>query len=390
MAKKGTSIILPDGSTTGQRRSDRVPNSGVSNSRRKIPIYKHESDLANPYYAFPSGESENKPKGELSITRDAAWTQSPTANRNDIVELVITEYQPRYSSTIASLLKNTRQLEQWADEAVNIAESDDGVVGGIKRALEFTQGNPIANSFQARKTGFKYRLPYLQLTDQSFATMFTDGEEGKKNVLSKMVDFTRERAANVAGGFGVGAKALLGLASFGPAMADMASSVLPAINPSDSRDAFYKGSSPVSYPLTFELLNTIDHEKAKFHKELVELFSHNMGMGDLRTPFVGDSPCIYTIEIDGIRWCPACKIDFSYLGNGNLIYIDGVPYPESYTVTMNVTEFFPPIRSLYNHYVKYGEKFMAITTEDICKQLEGALDATQSVISKLSKLVTRT
>lgn len=390
MARKGTSIILPDGSTRGTRRyarDSKVLNPELFDDRNAtsiIPLYHHHKiDAANPYYAFPSEGGENKPKGVQDITHKAVWTQSPTVERTDIVEVVITEYQPRGSVSLANLLKATNQFEQFAESANEVVNNSTGVVDGFKRTLQAYNANPIANSFQARKTGFSYRLPYLQLSEQSYATLFSDGDEGKQNVLTKFLNFTKEKAANVVGGFGGWNKALLGVGSLGTVIGDATSVFAPAINPADARDQFYKGSAPVSYPLTFELLNTVDHEKAKYHKELVELMAHNMAQGDLRNSFVGDSPCIYTLEIDGIRWCPACKIDFSYVGNGNLLYIDGVAFPESYSVTMTVQEFFPPIRSVFHHYIKYGEKFTAITTRSICDQIESGFVAGKSILDSI-------
>jgi hypothetical protein len=387
MATKNVSIVKGDNNIPVTSRTTR--RSDINNGKNSIPLYIHSGhDPANPYYSFPHGSPENKIKGNIDVVNRGGWTQSPTSSRENVVPIIITEYQPRFSSVLNNLLKNTNNLAQFADKAKDAdikgaVSSVGGAVRGIKAVTETYLANPISNSFQARKTGFTYRLPYLKLDAQSYATMFNDGDEGKPNVLSRIVNFTRDMVTNNSNvGFGKGAQAILGLGALGGAISDIASTVLPAINPADARDQFYKGSSPVAYELKLELMNNMDYEQMKFHKELVELWSHNMGMGDLRTPYVGDSPCIYTLEIPNIRWCPAAKIDFSYEGVGNLTFIDGMPYPEGYLCTFSVTEFFPPIRSIFHHYVQYGEKFMAITTQNLCDQFSVIATATKGLVSR--------
>jgi hypothetical protein len=388
MASKNISIVTGDNNTPVTSRTTR--RSDIDNGNKSIPLYIHSGhDNANPYYSFPHGSPENKIKGGIDVVNRGGWTQSPIESREHVVPIIITEYQPKYSSVLNNLLKNGNILAQFADQAksVDVGEtlgSVGGAARGIKAVTETYLANPIANSFQANKTGFSYKLPYLKLDAQSYATMFNDGDEGKQNVLSKALDFTKSRLANNASAPLKGAGGLFVLAgSLGNAVSDIASSVLPAINPANARDQFYKGSSPVSYELKLELMNNMDFQQMKFHKELIELWTHQMGMGDLRTPYVGDSPCIYSIEIPQIRWCPAAKIDFSYEGVGNLTYIDGVPYPEGYLCTFSVTEFFPPIRSVYHHYVKYGEKFMAITTQKVCEQVNSVIKSAGDLVKGL-------
>lgn len=336
----------------------------VSKSDAVIPLYMENSDPARPYYA------KNAEKGMLDVLGTGTWCTNPPSSRDIIVPLTITEYQPEYTAFVSGLAQKLDQLSQ-------LAKSDNLLDGFIE--------NPIANSFLANKTNFKYRLPYLQLQSQDFSTSFGDAENQKSNILGKISSEIQSIISRRAG-FQTGTKGFPGvlqnarsvaLANAGLLLGDLGRAIYPAINAAKPQNKFYQGSSPVSYSLTFELSNTIDEKKSKWNKEFVELLAHNAGMGNLRNSIVGDSPCIYTLEIEGIRWCPACHINASYEGQGNLLVVGGETMPEAYTVTLEVSEIFPPLRFFYHEYLKNGNKVEAINSSltNLCDIINNGIGA---------------
>ena len=337
----------------------------------KIPLKFDPKDPARPYYAANAKSSAG---GNIDLINDAAWTVSPPKSREGILPLVITEFQPKYSSLITDLFAKVNALLQFQGKSFD--ELTEGFIA-----------NPIAHSFLANKTNLSYTLPYLQMQTQDFNTQFGDGDNPQQNVLQQAVGFikeglTRNSAFNSILGPTVGkfAKGFAGASVLPQLIKDAGRSLYPAVDAASPQGKYYSGSSPTGYDITFELLNTIDHEKSKLHKELVELWSHQMS-ANLRNPIIGDSPTIYTVEFFGLRWCPAAHLNFSYVGNGNLVYIDGEPYPESYTCTFKVEEIFPTIRTILHQYIKNGTKFHAINTDPkaLCNTLNRGIGAVRNL-----------
>ena len=343
------------------------------NQNRAINLFFQRRDNSQAYYA-QAGEIKGAlipENGKQNLIQKADWAVNPSAlksGRNNvltesIVPLHIREFQPRFSSVVNNVLFLNNQFQQLTESLTRADVNGDGR-RSVGELLDVYNSNPIANSFQAFRTGFEYTFPYLQLQEQVFKTQFGDGDTGKPNIFDEVTRFARERVINDSS-VGISGLYKLGITagSLGPLVRSIGTALVPAVNPAEARDKYYTASHPVSYTLTIDLLNNVNWETANYHKELVELWSHQMGMGNLRNPYVGDSPCIYTVEIPNIRWCPAAHIDFSYVGNGNLIYIDGIPFPESYTCTFEINEIFPPLRSIFHAYVKNSEKFHAISTD---------------------------
>lgn len=375
-------------------------NLNVRNNKRKIPLYRNGDDSSQAYYAYDSVNptGDKRMQGRQDLIRNADWAVTPSGKISGksssrafdhIVPIIFREYQPRFSALVNNILYLSNQISQFSQTVIDKYSNDTEFtlnplkgIRGLQEVSEIYNQNPLANSFQAYETGFSYELPYLQLDTQNFSTEFGSGEEGE-SILSKGMSFFRDRLANNPDStLSVGK--LAGIFS-GDIASSLGSALYPAINPMEGRNVFYRASSPEGFTIQIDLLNTIDHDTAKYHKELIELWSHNMGMANVRNSLVGDSPTIFSIEIPHIKWVPACKIDFSYSGQGALVYIDGQPFPESYSCEFTVQEFFPPLRAVHHHYLKRGEKFHAINTNNsICDQLAQTVKIQKDLLDKVN------
>ena len=59
-------------------------------------------------------------------------------------------------------------------------------------------------------------------------------------------------------------------------------------------------------------------------------------------------PCIYEVEIPGVRHCPAAFIsNFKVKDMGHKRYIDGTQYPDAYRVSISINEMLPESRNIY-------------------------------------------
>jgi len=363
-------ILEMQKSKSSKRRKD-TDIHAIDNSSRQIPLYYDKRLAASPYMAGEDGRIQI-----IDVLKYGTWCSNPPESRENIVPLILTEYQPMYSPTASRLVRLYSQLIQFVD-------SNNKAMTVIS--------NPINNSFIATPTGFIYKFPLLSLFGQSYSTEFGEGENMLASAGINAMDSMQELAYNALklskSNLSKDPKTKSNIRGFAgtklsTVMVGAAQAVAPAINPANPEQAFYKGSSPVNYSITLELSNTISVETALWNKELVELLSHNAGTANLRNAYIGDSPCIYTMEIEGIRWCPACKIDVTFEGMGNLIKVEGEPFPEAYSLTLNISEFYPPLRFVTHAYLEEGIKIRAITdaTTSLC---ELAKDGTNAVKSAL-------
>ncbi len=351
----------------------------VGNGGEAIPIFKDQTDLARPYYA------KDPVEGNLDISTYGSWCLNPPESRQDIIPLILREYQPEFSNLVTNL---ARVLTHVTD--VKYTGKHPNANFAEKVFFGYAD-NPIKNTFLANSTNFTYRFPYLSLKAQDFNTNFGNAEEGNNNILKTLTEeakrmlqgrfITRglqDSSAGFRGSFYLGM-----ITNMGQAGKDLARAIYPAIHPADAQYKFYKGSSPVSWSYSIELSNTISPEQSKFNKEFVELISHNGAMGNLRNPLVGDGPCIYSLEIPNIRWIPACKIDVTYEGKGNLLVVNGDTIPESYIITFKIIEFFPPLRVITDTYLKNGSKLEAINSSptNICDILTNAINNAGNLIT---------
>jgi len=343
--------------TSGSNKLTDVP----SNGDRIIKLYKRGSDYANPYYA------KNDDEGVVDVLMDGGWCLNPKSARIDIVKLILTEYQPKFSPTANDLIKIFSQLKQFVGDA------------NIHLVVE----NPIENTFIANKTGFSYIFPFLSLGSQSFTTSFGDADNKASGLIGGIVDTIQTTAINALSlskaGVGKSGGGLMGNihANMKGLMKGAAQSIFPAVNPANPEGGYYQGSSPVSYTISIDLLNTISLEQTQWNKEFIELITHNAGMGNLRNAWVGDSPCIYTLEIKGIRWCPACHINVTYEGVGVLQNVAGEPTPEAYKVSLEISEVYPPLRFVTDSYLMNNYRTPAILEDDnlICNLMQKGLNA---------------
>ena len=344
-----------------------------------IPIYKDRTDLARPYY------SPNEIDGNLDISRYGAWCLNPPSAREGIVPIIFREYQPEFSNLVTNLARVITHVTQgtYHGKTPNASLAKKIFFGYVE--------NPIKNTFLANATNFTYRFPYLSLQAQDFNTSFGDAEESNTNIFKTMGQEVSRmlqgrfitKGLRTGSGSGLrGSMRLAFMTNLGQAGKDFARAVYPAIHPADAQYKFYKGSSPVSWSYSIELSNTISPEQSKFNKEFVELIAHNGAMGNLRNQLVGDGPCIYSVEIPNVRWIPACKLDVTYEGKGNLLVVNGDTIPESYVVTIKVIEFFPPLRVITDTYLKYGKKLEAINSSptNLCDILTTAVNNTANLI----------
>jgi len=314
----------------------------------------------------------------VDLVKDAVWSNNPNTAHEDIPYILIRCYQPRYSSGINNLFSTASSIAQALEEQ---SIGDIVKTGGLLP-------NPIANSLIARPVNWVFKLPLLVDTEHSFITQFGYGDEsGGGNLFSGLREATinnPEFAQGIPGLSKFGATGSLVGANLFTNIRENLNAIYPAINPANG-EKFYTQSNPIGMTYNLELLNTSDYEKSLFHQDILRIFSNVMGMGSLRSKVVGTGPCIFSYEIktrnDGIYYSPACKIDFSWVGQGNMKEIGGKALSQANVITMELTNFFPPMRLLDTLYFDRGIKLRAIQTSErvLCDTLQRYFDISRGI-----------
>lgn len=354
----------------------RGSTSGLFGDAIKFKI--DSDDPAQPYVA-PS-----RTAGVIDLTQSTSWSLNPIFAKQDLVSYTIKLFQPKYSSVITNLFTNISQGLQLADQ--NLGEGFE-----FDKARKLLISNPYANMLIADDLKWTIKLPMLSLLPQTYATQFGDGENEGSNPVSQILgnvsNFFQNSPLATGGGTGIlgktfGAKTALGrvvkssvLGNLSGVGNSLARAIYPSVNATKSSDRFYRGSNPIGYPLSFDLINTFDTETTKRNIEFVRFMSY-MASARSRNKFIEDSPVVGEAEIGGLRFAPIIKFDFEYQGQGNFLYVDGEPIPEAYTCTLTVQEMLPHYRNLQHEYIHNGRKLRAINTDPrtLCDTINQGID----------------
>lgn len=344
---------------------------------------KFEVDTSNPANAY---KSPSKIKGVIDLTKSTAWGINPSISKEDLISYSIKLHQPKSSSFITNLFTNITQIFQFVDQNI-LQENENSLFSAVV-------SNPYANQIIADDLNWTIKLPLLSLMNLDYSTNFGNGEnEGSGfavNIASSVANFFQNSplAKGFFGGKDRGALTNVLVSAAGANAGGLANSLVkalyPSVNATRSSERFYRGSQSISYPMTFELLNTINEETTRFNTEFVRFMSYIVSASS-RNKIIEDSPVIGEAEIEGLRYIPLVKLDFKYEGRGNFLYIDGEPIPEAYACTLEINEMLPHYRNLQHAYIHRGKKLRAINNDPkaLCNSINDGIRTGANVLDKI-------
>lgn len=346
----------------------------------KIKFIIDEDDQAKPYSA------RTRASGLIDLTKSTSWSTNPVSAKEDLVSYTLKLYQPKYSSVLTNLFTNVSQGLQLADQSLGEGLSFDRV-----RSLQIS--NPYANMVIANDLKWTIKLPLLSLLPQTYVTQFGDGENEGGNLFSDVTNnitrFFTDNASSVSNKsklFGPINKIVAGslAGNLGGLTNSVARTLYPSVSATNSADRFYRGSNPIGYDLSFDLINTLDEDTTKKNIEFVRFMSY-MVSARSRNRYIEDSPVIAEAEIGALRFAPLVKLDFEYQGQGNFKYVDGEPIPEAYTCKLTVQEMLPHYRNLQHEYIHRGRKLRAINTDPkvLCNTINQGISVGRNLFDRL-------
>jgi len=268
--------------------------------------------------------SRSKSSGGYTIydvVHDYSWTSTPQSYRSDkglysdVPRIHLYEFEQDLNTFYASLLMWFRSAEEA------IKSIGDGV-------------SPYIGLYHAKTTNTQFILPYFN----QFVTSQTQQWKKSEGIFEiEALAKLKNLISNVA----MGMNAAPGV----------------AINQPHT----WEGCTPVSYPVTFELFNTVGSmsdtvNNMQYNLALINRLRMST-LHDQRNIILASPPALFEIVIPGIRMSPAAVIGNITVDNvGQMNYINGKNIPDAYRVTLNITELIAESRQILNASVGGGSK----------------------------------
>ena len=265
----------------------------------------------------------------VDVVGEYPWTinDNASAGREIVPRIILTEYQ----ITTGALQNGLVYWSKFGPETLG-----DGIVGlgrdalGKPPAARDAGPSPYDGLYQADPTNFSYEFPFFGTYNHEISNEWKDDVS-----LAKAYTNVKSLVGTTGGVFEALSKHAMTIAG----------SIYPNVGAETPQ--VWEGTTDASYSFQFDLLNTISHEDARRNWELCFLLGHQT-MHHRRNLMLSYPPCIYEVEIPGVRHCPAAFIsNFKVKDMGHKRYIDGTQYPDAYRVSISINEMLPESRNIY-------------------------------------------
>jgi hypothetical protein len=273
-------------------------------------------------------EDQYGPAGAYDVINDYDWTLSPRDARGDKVpSMTLVEYEMDSNALIAN-------LKYWV------------------RPIFDQSSNPYKGLYRANPTGVSYTFPWF--------------EEYNHAITQNWEDFKGLEATSVADKFVKG----LSLLTNSPGI---------AIN----TPKVWKAAGRATVPYKITLFNTTQNPNASIakNKKLINRLIAAT-LHDQQGPILAVPPALFTLDIPGVRYCPACVLANLEINNkGTIVRKNGIAIPEAYEVKFSINELIVESRQIYSG-VTGGDKISAIiNSEETPQEEESAEETPQPSVS---------
>ena len=263
--------------------------------------------------------------GTANVVDEYNWTVSTTPEaRNECPRIYLKEFQQTNSAVKQAIeFLGSRAVDYGAEFLIG-----GGALGPIfsallpKKNVPTPVGNqtsdPYTGLYLALPTGNNYIFPYYSQYDHDTANQWT---RSTFDAQFKGVSLygTLERLAE-----------------------------LQSPNAGTEKAQYWEGTTTNTYPLVFQLLNTVDPEQdIPRNKRLKDTLIYN-NLSDRRGVQMLRPPVLYTVTIPGIRYSPVAVISNLNVSNkGQMNFINGMNVPDAWEFTINITELITETRQVF-------------------------------------------
>lgn len=268
--------------------------------------------------------------GDGDVYRNYRWgvTSKSQPYLDEIPIVILTEFQPNSSEYLQEIAYSLR------------------VLGGVKDSLDKdVKTNPYLKMYSGVATGNVFQLPFFSTYNHQVNSSWTEPSE--KGAMAKGRDI---------------------LSKYGGGMFQRGSI---------EKRKVWAGSNSSAYAFTFTLYNTQDQNDIVQNIKFIRTLTNNALPS--RTSYATIlPPCIYTLEIPGVRYAPAVSLDGVNIENlgqvnrkkvtlpnsmGETVTMD-MNIPDAYEVTISVSELLTESRELYSDTFNAGSRISIINAED--------------------------
>jgi len=246
---------------------------------------------------------------QYDIVNEYDWTLAGQDARTEVSELLLTQYELDANALLAN-------LKYWTTPILS------------------EQSNPYEGLYRAKPTGVSFILPWF--------------EEYHHQVTQNWEDFKGLESSEFADKIVKGVQLLTNSPGI-------------AIN----TPKIWKGAALADVPYTITLFNTTGKQDSieknkKFINRLISSTLH-----DQQNPLLATPPALYSMEIKGVRYSPACVLANLTISNvGTMIKApNGEVLPEAYKVAFQVRELISESRQIFEGAIG-GSKVEAIVSSD--------------------------
>ena len=267
------------------------------------------------------------PADDYDIVNKYSWTLTDKTKRPDVPYVELVEFEQDLASFFA-------QISYWSSNAAKFGESQTE--------------NPYENLYHAKSTKTKYTIPYFGTYNHNVTQNWE-----KNSALLDAFGGLGQKLVNAAG------------------LLRVAGGDAPGINVNQPHK--WNGGSLAQYDISFTLFNILNNDdyiqNDKFIKRILMSTLHNQKSAILASP-----PALFTVNIPGVRYCPAAIINniiVTNVGQINLMKFNGklANVPDAFDITLNISELIQESRQILKASIDGShEKVVAISDKEIKAQ----------------------
>ena len=325
---------------------------------------------------------KNGQSGVVDVVREYSWAMNDSQwSRDDVPVIELREFQVTGGQLQAA-------AGYWLKQTIGLAQDVGGAIGSdatnnFLNGLQDDRPSPYDGLYRAIPTNFSYRLPFFN----NYHTSNNQTWTAQNEALS---------FANAVGSATTHAKSFLN-SGFGALVGGIAGEVIKsAAGPSVGMEnqELWSNTNVQTYAVQFDLLNTVSPQETKKNYDLVNLLVYQNAYYR-RNIMLSYPPCIYEVNIPGVRRCPVAVIENVtvmdigakrlYRSNTN-DPLNNIIFPDAYRVELRIRELVPESRNIIEGML-IDRPVTAIATSTLAEDAAPVWNATKRTYNQASNAV---
>lgn len=311
------------------------------------PIISKKS-IESPGIEQPSTKPNPFPSETINIVSNYTWTSSKFSKLQEdrIPKILLTEYEQNMNSVFMSAVYKMRGIKQdlaTFNQKLDVlmeeyqkkldASTEQDILSQFKPSFDIINSAIKGANADASQNGVYDGLYSARLTGNSYIFPFISSFWGSVTNFWSAVSST--------------SSLMKGLEQFTSEISKIANIGSPGTAHSETVKQFQPASDGGTYTIQFPLINTLGTDDLRKNMKFIQKFKFQ-NLQFRETINIVRPPCLYSVEIPGIRWSPVAVVsDFTVSSVGNTRIVDGNIVPELYSVTIKMKELITESQNIY-------------------------------------------